>query len=825
MNNILKKDKGLREGCLSQIEENEMEPRRTSGAHVENNTSEEAERAYFGYVKMEQNAEGKWEKWLYPVKSKEQFLAITDSSRNSVLSDIVMNSDNEEERKEAKLKLVQFAFQTAVTDKTLLKNVATPNNLIVVDVDFNISIKDKEALEKAKKEAFDKIRSADAEGKVKVHFLQESRHGVHVIAERNPLLSNEQNLRHFSEVTGVDFDPRAKDIRRVLFTVCSQYTKYADYEALFSLYKMPYVAEPSGVKAAKKTKQPAVSNQQPASQSAREHTSEDGHKLRYKSMLFPVDRVVERYMEQFHGGAPLQEGERNSFIFSMAADLSYFSSSASLLTGWTLPVSGGLSEEEVRKTCESALTHRPAIITKNMHVVMEVLMLDSVPPLPELNKLALSSGIRESLSVVPKELQVPVLFSIATIIGGIATQVRLQYHGYLTGINLNCYVIGPAASGKSFCTGATKPWLAEMQAEVDALCVREEEYRAKKRAAKNKKEQPEEIHDPRPILTANTSYSQLVQRLADLHGLHGIIVVSEAASFLSQMTAQEIQAFTTIIRDAYDENCFDRDLKTAEATSAHIKNVRLNTLITSTEDVMRQLFANVLDGTITRVMFATVHDDPYAMPTKLVPLLPEQEETIHRLSHLLRMFNGTLMLPKIESRINDWMKETTQGARELGDETQARAVKRLHINVMHVMAALTVCKCAQLMIDEMGYEEAQRALSLCPTAWVQYVDRAQSKAFVALTDTLADYLLNEYLRYFRRPIERAMNSAAMKDTLLVGRTKNPNDEFFEKLPNEFHIDDVLSVSDKNIDACKQMCSRWKRRGKVKALGYGRYQKL
>ena len=52
-----------------------------------------------------------------------------------------------------------------------------------------------------------------------------------------------------------------------------------------------------------------------------------------------------------------------------------------------------------------------------------------------------------------------------------------------------------------------------------------------------------------------------------------------------------------------------------------------------------------------------------------------------------------------------------------------------------------------------------------------------------------------------------------------------NDEFFEKLPNEFHIDDVLSVSDKNIDACKQMCSRWKRRGKVKALGYGRYQKL
>ena len=67
------------------------------------------------------------------------------------------------------------------------------------------------------------------------------------------------------------------------------------------------------------------------------------------------------------------------------------------------------------------------------YVVMEFLMLDSVPPLPELNKLALSSGIRESLSVVPKELQVPVLFSIATVIGGIATQVRLQYHGYHTG--------------------------------------------------------------------------------------------------------------------------------------------------------------------------------------------------------------------------------------------------------------------------------------------------------------------------------------------------------------------------------------------------------
>ena len=70
--------------------------------------------------------------------------------------------------------------------------------------------------------------------------------------------------------------------------------------------------------------------------------------------------------------------------------------------------------------------------------------------------------------------------------------------------------------------------MSEVAALDKMYQMQEDEWRAKKRAAKNKKEQPEEPKLPVRCLTLNNTVANLAERLANTEGKHAFSFTPEA---------------------------------------------------------------------------------------------------------------------------------------------------------------------------------------------------------------------------------------------------------------------------------------------------------
>ena len=126
---------------------------------------------------------------------------------------------------------------------------------------------------------------------------------------------------------------------------------------------------------------------------------------------------------------------------------------------------------------------------------------DALPKMPQ--------GVRESISAVGPHLAMPAIFAITPAIGMLATGVRVDIHGKWSQLNLSSYIAGDFASGKGSIDPIVAAWLAEVKMVDKGSLQAEEEWRARKRAAKNKKEQPEDPKYPVRCLTLNTTVANL----------------------------------------------------------------------------------------------------------------------------------------------------------------------------------------------------------------------------------------------------------------------------------------------------------------------------
>ena len=111
---------------------------------------------------------------------------------------------------------------------------------------------------------------------------------------------------------------------------------------------------------------------------------------------------------------------------------------------------------------------------------------------PQLSGKRMPQGVRDSIEAVGPALAMPVLTAICPAIGMLATGVRLDVHGQKKGLNLISYIAGDFASGKGQIDPVIDAWTGEVRAQDMMYQMQEDEWRRKKRAAKNKKEQPEE---------------------------------------------------------------------------------------------------------------------------------------------------------------------------------------------------------------------------------------------------------------------------------------------------------------------------------------------
>ena len=447
---------------------------------------------------------------------------------------------------------------------------------------------------------------------------------------------------------------------------------------------------------------------------------------------------------------------------------------------------------------------------------------DRLPKLPQ--------GVKDSIDAVGPELSMPIMIAICPIIGMLATGVKLDVHGVKNTLNLISYIAGDFASGKGSIDPVVTAWTSELSAVEEMYQKQADEWFAKKLAAKNKKDQPEELKLPFRLLTLNNTVANLAEQLANTDGKHAFSFTPEADT-VAQKWKSSINDFSVMLRQSYDASRYDREARSAEAVHVHIKHLLWNVTMCGTPDALYRVVNNYTDGFQSRIAVARTPDNTFAkLVDKPFVLTVRQEERICQIAHLLMLMQGQVELQKLEAKGREWLERIRLETMMNDDKVKARQRFRICVTTQRMVCCLMLCKVAEQLIAKHGYSGAEKQLKQQPGIWVQMLQKTQTPQLLGVFDVVADYLMDCALYFFRERIENAFSSrdyAGGNERRRIGK----NDSIFERLDFDFSFDSALqqSMNVKGVNVSRnqvrQMLKNWKKQGLITQTDSGRYKKV
>jgi hypothetical protein len=456
----------------------------------------------------------------------------------------------------------------------------------------------------------------------------------------------------------------------------------------------------------------------------------------------------------------------------------------------------------------------------------------SDPQPPNLGDLAkkMPQGVKDSIEAVGPQLAMPALVAVAPVIGMLATGVKLDVHGVKNTLNLIAYVAGDFASGKGSIDPLIEAWTHEVSAIERVYQQQMDEWRAKKQAAKNKKDQPEEPKLPIRLLTLNNTVANLAEMLSRTDGRHAFSFTPEADT-VAQKWKASVNDFSVMLRQSYDGSRYDREARSAEAVNVHIDHLLWNVTMCGTPDALYRVVANYTDGFQSRIALARTPDNTFApLDEKPHILTDRQAERIHQVAHLLPLMQGAVVLPKLEEKGRQWLERIRLESMMSDDKTKARQRFRICVTTQRIVCCIMLCRVADQLITQYGFSGAEKQLKLHPDLWVKMLKKAQTPQLLEVFNVVADYLMDCALYFFRDRIEHAFNSrdyAGTADRQRMGK----NDSIFARLDFDFSFEAALqqSIAVKGVNVSrntvKQMLKNWKKQGLIDQTERGRYKKL
>ena len=577
------------------------------------------------------------------------------------------------------------------------------------------------------------------------------------------------------------------------------------------------------------------------------HTGEEASKeeapLCYKGI--PYDRIIEKWWTLYNEGEHPIRSNRNTLTFELAVNLRNICDFDRELMARVIPCYDGFPEAEKLACINSALSEKQTQMPKRLRDVIEAVRQDmktedkedaaveamlqddlqyynALPKMPQ--------GVRESISAVGPYLAMPAIFAVTPAIGMLATGVRVDIHGKPSQLNLISYIAGDFASGKGSIDPVISAWLSEVKTVDKGYLQQEEEWRVRKRAAKNKKDQPEDPKYPVRCLTLNTTVANLADRLANTGGKHAFSFTPEADT-VAQKWRTAMCDFSVMLRQAYDGTPYDREAKSAEAVNVHIEKLLWNVVMCGTPDALYRVITNYTDGFQSRVAVARTPDNTFAPLTEnLYGMRDEYLAKIQQVAHLLPLMTGDVELPKLEQKGRDWLERVRIETLKNDDKIKARQRFRTCPTTMRMMTCLMLCRVAELLIQHHGLQGAEKRLKTEPTLWQNLLQRQQTPQMLMAFDVIADYMLDNALRFFRERIEAAFNSNDYISSDSMRCRKSKNDTIYEQLNNQFTTDEAhgATIGARGFDVPKSrvntMLMRWERQGMVVRVDKGVYKK-
>ena len=573
----------------------------------------------------------------------------------------------------------------------------------------------------------------------------------------------------------------------------------------------------------------------------------------------PYGEIIRKWWQMYNDGQEPVRSNRNTLTFELAVNLRHICGFDGNLMAQIIPCYDGFSEQEKMACIHSALNEKITQMPKRLKDVLSVIRQERMKQGAKVGESAeenealvnaldeanaqdemfyfnalpkMPQGVRDSINAVGPPLAMPVITAICPVIGMLATGVKVAVHGKMNSLNLISYIAGDFASGKGSIDPVVDAWTSEVKQMDKMYQQQEDEWRAKKRAAKNKKEQPEEPKLPVRCLTLNNTVANLAERLANTEGKHAFSFTPEADT-VAQKWKSAMSDFSVMLRQAYDGTSYEREARSADAVNVHIEHLLWNVVMCGTPDALYRVVNNYTDGFQSRIVVARTPDNTFTPLTDNLFVLTEtQREHIRQIAHLLPLMEGEVVLPKLENKGREWLEQIRLETMKNDDKVKARQRFRICPTTMRMMTCIMLCKVAETLIQKHGFQGAEKQLKQNPLLWKEMIVKTQTPTMLEAFNILADYQLDNALYFFRSRIEDAFSSKSYCGQTTYDRSRRgKNDSIFERLDVTFSFEQALqqsiAVKGANVtrEVVRQMLKNWKRQGLIGVLPDMRYQKV
>ena len=766
-------------------------------------------------------------KMMRPVQTREEYLALRGSDwQKNILKAVRSGKESQ------KTKLIQMNYSCIPGEDGKLAGCKTPSTTVGMDID-HISPSD---LEQVK----ERILAKKEELGLLMLELSARGEGYHLVFKRKPELTQEENLRWASDLLGVAYDEGAKDITRVFFTTTASPEDLIYLSnSLFEIEEVEGVKEglKEGVKGEVKGEVKTASGLEVKEDDTK--SAEINDRIRFiakgvmkEKQLEPSDFLCEggrhTSVKIFLSGVTqlLSKDETNAVLAELMPEHWQDENIQQLVNDFY---------QNYTKPSQRLFRYQEQLFTQSQRmedgkgeteadISLETSSSPSLPKMPQ--------GVKDSIDAVGPALAIPIVTAICPCIGALATGVKLDVHGTKNSLNLISYIAGDFASGKGGIDPVVEAWMSEVRALDCMYQMQEDEWRAKKRAAKNKKEQPEEPKLPVRFLTLNNTVANLAERLANTNGKHAFSFTPEADT-VAQKWKSTMSDFSIMLRQSYDGSRYDREARSADAVNVHIDRLLWNVTMCGTPDALYRVVNNYTDGFQSRIAVVRTPDNTFApLEEKPFVLGSRQTERIQQIAHLLPLMQGEVVLPKLEQHSREWVEKIRLETMKNDDRVKARQRFRVCVTAQRMTCCLMLCKVCETLIHKYGWSGAEAHLKQFPNLWKEMLLKAQTSTVFTAYDIIADSLMENALFFFRDRIENAFGSRDYAGYQNGDRSKRgKNDSIYERLDLQFTFEQAMqhSIAIKGAsvthNSVRQMLKNWRNQRLIVQSEDGKFRKI
>jgi|GEM_PF-2192735 hypothetical protein len=503
-------------------------------------------------------------------------------------------------------------------------------------------------------------------------------HGLHIIVERRgreiPEIQADFKKRWGDIIasSGGEVDTSCTDDARGSFVVTRDdiikrnddllWPTQKHYDSLMAMDKkkedapMPPTLWPHKVEGSGSSEQSSEIQNVSASDSLEDAEAVEAVEVQTVYEEVPLKAIAERYLVNKYGRLPVQ-GQRNTQLLELARELTSITDGEAAAIRAALPdvgLSGGEMDQIVANAVKYKREHMNAHIGKDLSKAIDDVRKAAAMTPDEGTGVQGVQGytpvcaweMPKSLPPVIKELVDrcldPTLRAAAYLtalppLGTVFCQLRAKMgedavsEGFSQYPFFHVVLAGKAGQGKSWALGNAELILARLREREATENLREDEYREKKRAAKNKKEQPEDPKVVRQLIrgadATRAGYIKLQQRSQGLALYTSTSEISEAIGVTKRGLWGDL---SLVWRKGYCDELCGQERAGEDFVSAEV-NVRINCLFAGQPDLIKEFYGSkesIHNGLIQRLILADIGDRRYMAPPSFKKLTAKQQDTI-----------------------------------------------------------------------------------------------------------------------------------------------------------------------------------------------------